>query len=62
MYVDVRRKLSLIIFRIYQEQKKRQVELEQQCDRIRNQLCFENENDTESKFSNHIFIKCSFSY
>ncbi|XP_077268586.1 structural maintenance of chromosomes protein 1A-like isoform X2 [Temnothorax americanus] len=35
--------------RLYQEQKKRQMELEQQYDRIKNQLHFENENDTESK-------------
>ncbi|XP_024889323.1 structural maintenance of chromosomes protein 1A-like isoform X2 [Temnothorax curvispinosus] len=35
--------------RLYQKQKKRQMELEQQYDRIKNQLHFENENDTESK-------------
>ncbi|XP_039303602.1 structural maintenance of chromosomes protein 1A isoform X2 [Solenopsis invicta] len=35
--------------RIYQEQKKRQMELEQQHDRIKNQLRFENEDNTESK-------------
>jgi len=32
------------------------MELEQQYDRIENQLRFEDENDTESKFPNHIFV------
>ncbi|XP_011704616.1 PREDICTED: structural maintenance of chromosomes protein 1A-like [Wasmannia auropunctata] len=35
--------------RFYQEQKTRQMDLEQQHDRIENQLRLENENDTESK-------------
>ncbi|XP_028048496.1 structural maintenance of chromosomes protein 1A [Monomorium pharaonis] len=35
--------------RIYREQKERQIELEEQYNRIENQLCFENESNTESK-------------
>lgn len=35
------------------------MELEQQYDRIKNQLRFEDENDTESKFPN-IFVNESF--
>lgn len=50
----------MLIFRIYQKQKERQMELEQQYDRIENQLRFENKNDTESKFLNHIFVNVSY--
>ena len=52
------KKINLItsIFRIYQEKKTRQLEFEQQYNRIKDQLRFENENDIESKFSNNIFV------
>lgn len=48
--------MTILIFRVYQEQEERQMELKQQYDRIENQLRFENENDTESKFLNYIFV------
>lgn len=49
----------ILIFRIYEEHKKRQMKLKQQYSRIEAQLSFEDENDTESKFPNHIFVNVS---
>ncbi|KAG5343959.1 SMC1A protein, partial [Acromyrmex heyeri] len=51
IYIYMYKKINLItsIFRIYQEKKTRQLELEQQYNRIKDQLRFENENDIENK-------------